>query len=326
MAAIRHRSVSWALFVARLLLSCSALFAQPSSEHVEPLRLRIEGADATLETSTVGILNEAHNELAESGGWSIDDTVVVTYVRRGQSFDSVVGGRFPDWGVAAAVGERMQIVVRSPLDYPLGRSLRETLRHELAHLHLDAMAGLRQVPRWMHEGYAQQFAYQWVFGDDALIARAVLFDRALDLRDIDGVNSFAGGRAQLAYAQSYLAMNHFLSRYGYDGLQLFCSSLRARGDWDDAFIEATGADYAAFQSEFSQFLNARYNWVAFLGDTILFWVGLVVVFVVIYIVKRKRSIARRAEWEEQEAIEDILYGPFRQPPPASTDESDKQSN
>jgi hypothetical protein len=276
-----------------------------------PIAFLVEGADASLQSETVEIMRLAHAELYLASGFPVADTVRVVYVRRGQSFDSVVGGRFPDWGVAAAVSERQLIAIRSPADYPLNRSIRETLRHELAHLHLDALAGMRQVPRWMHEGYAQQFAYQWVFGDDLLIARAVFVDKAIDLRDIDGVNSFAGPRAQLAYTQSYLAMNHFLSVYGWDGLQLFCQSVRNRGDWDDAFRQATGADYTAFQREFNAFLEARYNWVAFLGDTILLWIGLVGVFIVIYVIKRRRSAARRAEWEQQEAIEDILYGPIQ---------------
>ncbi len=271
----------------------------------------ITGADPSLVSETETILRSAHSELYRASGYAIEGTIRVVYVGRDESFDSVVGGHFPDWGVAAAVGERNLIAVRSPADYPLGRSLREILRHELAHLHLDAMSGQRQVPRWMHEGYAQQIAHQWEFGDDLMIARGVFSDHAIDLSDIDGVNSFAGPRAQLAYAQSFLAMNHFLSAYGWDGLQLFCDEVRNRGSWDVAFREATGADYAAFQKEFTEFLHSRYNWVVFLGDTILLWIGLVGMFIVIYVIKKRRSAARRAEWAEQEAIEDILYGPFR---------------
>lgn len=300
------------------LLCAAALNALAQSPVGAPgpdsvLALSIEGADPSLARETEAILQSAYRELYRTSGFPIEDSVRVIYVSRAQSFDSVVGGRFPDWGVAAAVGERNLIAVRSPADYPLERSLRETLRHELAHLHLDAMSGLRQIPRWMHEGYAQQFAHQWVFDDDLLIARAVFFGHAIDLRDIDGVNSFAGPRAHVAYAESFLAMNHFLAAYGYDGLLLFCQSLRQGGDWDSAFSDATGADYASFQTEFSEFLGSRYNWIAFLGDTILLWIGLVGFFIVIYIVKRKRSAARRAEWEEQEAIEDILYGPLSRP-------------
>jgi len=299
------------LILAAMLFVSAPLSANDQTSAVPDIHLSITGADPTLVRDTEAILKAAHDELYRSSKFAIEDTIHVVYVGRGVSFDSVIGGRFPEWGVAAAVGERNLIAVRSPADYPLGRTLRETLRHELAHLHLDALSGLRQVPRWMHEGYAQQIAHQWEFGDDLMIARAVFVNSDISLRDIDGVNSFAGSRAQLAYAESFLAMNHFLSVYGWEGLHLFCEHVRAGGDWDSAFREATGADYAGFQKEYSDFLEARYNWIAFLGDTILLWIGLVGVFIVIYIVKKRRSAKRRAEWEEQEAIEDILYGPFR---------------
>lgn len=303
------------LVVARVSTPVVAQKNMAPDAEVPPVVFVIEGADASLAIETEEILTQAHSDLYRSSGLPVGDTVHVIYVRKHQSFDSIVGGRFPDWGVAAAIGERQLIVIRSPADFPLNRTIRETLRHELAHLHLDAISGMRQVPRWMHEGYAQQFAHQWVFGDDLMIARVVFVGQAIDLRDIDGVNSFAGSRAQLAYAQSYLAMNHFLSVYGWEGLHLFCEALRDRSSWDDAFRHATGADYAAFQREFDAFLEARYNWVAFLGDTIFLWIGLVVAFVIVYVVKRRRSAKRRAEWEQQEAIEDILYGPFTRTDP-----------
>lgn len=304
-------------------ISSSAQISGLHESNNRPLLLVINGADPSLRAETEEILRSAYTELQRSSGFPIADTVRVVFVRRSQSFDSVVGGQFPDWGIAAAVAERNLIAVRSPADFPFSRSLRETLRHELAHLHLDAMSGLRQVPRWMHEGYAQQFAHQWVFGDDLLIARAVFVDQAIDLRDIDGVNSFAGPRAQLAYAQAFLAMNHFLAAYGAEGLLLFCQTVRSGGDWDQAFREATGADYAGFQDEFDDFLHTRYNWVAFLGDTILLWIGLVGLFIVIYLIKRRRSAARRAQWEQDEAIADILYGPL---PPARDDDSERPGN
>lgn len=304
-------TIAAALYAAVAVLCASTAAANDQTTAVPEVHLLVSGADPSLKSETEAILRGVHTELYLASAFAVADTVYVVYVGGEESFDSVVGGHFPDWGVAAAVGERNLIAVRSPADFPHARSLRETLRHELAHLHLDAMSGLRQVPRWIHEGYAQQIAHQWEFGDDLMIARAVFFDHAISLRDIDGVNSFAGPRVQLAYTESFLAMNHFLSVYGWDGLQLFCARLREGGDWDSAFREATGADYAAFQKEFSDFLRTRYNWIAFLGDTILLWMGLVGVFIVIYIIKKKRSAKRRAEWEEQDAIEDILYGPFR---------------
>ncbi|MBI3872005.1 MAG: hypothetical protein HY304_02880 [candidate division Zixibacteria bacterium] len=273
----------------------------------------VEGADPDLEQETRAVLEEANEHMAAASGLALSDTIHVVYVTRLQSFDSVVGGHFPDWGVACAASERELIAVRSPRDHPIGRELAEILRHELAHLHLDHLTGLRQVPRWMQEGYAQQLAHEWRFGDDWIVARAVFSDQTISLADIDGVNSFQDVRARLAYGESYLAMGYFLDRYGWDGLLLFAEGLRRKGDWDQAFQSATGADYAVFQREFAAYLRGKYNWIAFFGDTVLLWLGLVALFLVLYVMKRRRGAAKLAEWEAQEAIEDILYSPFDRP-------------
>jgi len=312
----RHHLRSRPLAVALLLALVATTRVGRAQEwpHRANLPIVVVGADPSLVHQTLDILMAAHAEMVASSGMPLTDTVHVVYVTRAQSFDSVVGGRFPDWGVAAAVAEHNLIAVRSPKDYPLGRDLATVLRHELAHLHLDALVGLRQVPRWMQEGYAQQMAHQWQFGDDWIVARAVFSGRVIPLRDIDGVNSFRDASARLAYAESYLAMHRFLDAYGWDGLLLFAARIRAGGNWDEGFFNATGVNYAGFQREFAEYIRGKYNWASFLGDTALLWVFLVAIFVVLYIVKRRQSAARRAEWEQEESREDALYAPFDRPP------------
>jgi hypothetical protein len=301
-----------ALLVWLLLLVWVAL-STARSRPPDKLSIQVINADPGLAEQTREILNEAHDSMAAGSGVRILDTVTVVYVGRNQSFDSIAGGLFPDWGVGVAISERNMIAIRSPREYPIGDQLRMILRHELAHLHFETIMGHRRPPRWMHEGYAQQFAHQWAFGDDFLIARAVFSDNLLPLADIDGVNSFRDTKARLAYAESYLAMGYFLDTYGWSGLMLLARSLRQGGDWDHAFMQATGATYAGFQAEFAKYLKDRYNWAAFLGDTILLWIILSIVFVLLYILKRHHSSRKLADWERQEEIEDILYAPFDRP-------------
>ena len=290
----------------------------------------VTGADPTLAKQTIDLLTEAHRNMAAASGVWLPDTVRVVFVGRSQSFDSIVGGLFPDWGVACAVADENMLVVRSPRDYPITQAMPEVLRHELAHLHFAAVVGQHRPPRWMNEGYAQQFAHEWRYGDDWTVARAVFLDHALPLADIDGVNSFQDAKARLAYAESYLAMSYFLKTYGWDGLMLLGRSLRQGGDWDDGFAAATGSDYAVFQTEFSKYLKDHYSWAAFLGDTVLLWIFLVLVFLVLYVLKRRRAALKIADWNRQEQIEDLLYSPFNKPPPppdspTSTDPQDTVS-
>jgi hypothetical protein len=316
-----------------LILSLIALTRASALDHPfeSHFAIVVSGADSNLARQTVAILKSAHQKMAtESGVW-LPDTVHVVYVGRSQSFDSIVGGLFPDWGVGCAVADKNLIAVRSPRDYAVSQALPEVLRHELAHLHFEAVVGHHRPPRWMNEGYAQQFAHEWRYGDDWTVARAVFLGHELPLADIDGVNSFQDAKARLAYAESYLAMGYFLKTYGWDGLMLLGRSLRQGGSWDDGFKAATGADYVTFQKEFAKYLKDHYSWAAFLGDTALFWILLVFVFLGLYLLKRRRTSSKLADWDRQEKIEDVLYSPFdrtpRSPlgPPPSADTLESHS-
>ena len=311
-----------AVLVVSFLIPATAIRAldHPFESHFAVV---VAGADAALTKETIDILTKAHRDMAVASGVWLPDTIRVVYVGRAQSFDSIAGGKFPDWGVAFAAADENLLVVRSPRDYPVTQAIPEVLRHELAHLHFAAVVGWHRPPRWMNEGYAQQFAHEWRYGDDWTIARAVFFDQALPLADIDGVNSFQDAKARLAYAESYLAMGYFLKTYGWDGLMLLGRSLRQGGSWDDAFEAATGLNYTAFQKEFAKHIKDQYSWAVFLSDTVLFWILLVLVFLVLYLLKRRRASHKLDEWKRQESIEDVLYSPLDRPqqpsdPPANS--------
>jgi len=299
------------LLCAGLLFLAASVSARPRPDTALPIVIR--GADPALAEETRAIITEAHDSMAAASGTRLTDTLRIVFVGRNQSFDSLAGGFFPDWGVGVAIAEDNLIALRSPREYPIYDQLPTILRHELAHLHLEAMLGQRRPPRWMHEGYAQQFAHQWGLGDDWLVARAVFTGSVLPLADIDGVNSFRDAKAQLAYVQSYLAMGYFLKRYGWDGLMLFARTMRRGGSWDQGFMQATGANYTSFQKEFDSYLEDKFDWAIFLHDTALLWIILTVIFVVLYLIKRHRSARKLADWQKQETIEDALYAPFEQP-------------
>lgn len=299
-----------AAIVTLCLVVVSVISAHGKALPEKTFAVQVFGADPELRLRTQQIITKAHETLKNRSGLGFNDTIDVVYVMKGQTFDSIAGGHFPDWGIGVAITEKNLIALRSPRDYPIGDQLANILRHELAHLHLELILGGHRPPRWVHEGYAQQFAHEWNFGDDWKVARAVFTGSTIPLSDINGVNSFQGAQAELAYIQSYLAMGHFLQKYGWDGLMLLARSMQDGDNWDAAFMAATGADYATYQEEFADYLSERFNWASFLGDTILFWIFAALIFVALYIWKRRRSKRRLADWKRQEDLEDVLYAPF----------------
>jgi len=267
----------------------------------------IRDADPQLEHQIDSILNAVYAQLVDYGSVTITDTITLLVVTRREQFDSVVGGRFPDWGLGCALPEQNTIAILSPYLFEYHRTLPEVIRHELAHVYLHKLVGWPRLPRWMDEGFAMLIGHQWYFGDDWLIARAVFSKETLPLLQIEGLNLFKEGKARLAYTESYIAMAYFLEKYGWESFMLYLRELRSDDDWDRAFMAAVGLDYAAFQAEFIKYLEAKYNWAMLLSDTMLLWILLVLLVLVLYLFKRRMVKKKEAEWERTAPVEDIFY-------------------
>lgn len=274
----------------------------------------IRDADPRLTHQIDSTLTAAYRQLIDYGGVEISDTITLLVATRREQFDSVVGGRFPDWGLGCALPERNTIAVLSPYVFAYQRTLPEVLRHELAHVYLHKLAGWPRVPRWMDEGFAMLMGHQWYYGDDWLVARAVFSRQTLPLLQIEGLNLFPEGKARLAYAQSYLAMGFFLEKYGWESFLLFLRELRSGNDWDRAFMAAVGLNYAGFQAEFTKHLQDKYNWAVLLSDTMLLWILMVLLVLVLYLFKRRMAKKKEQEWERTASVEDIFYSASDQTP------------
>ncbi len=304
---IHHR---WLVLGFSLLMFCG-LGSRPGeggvSSAIDCPYFDIRDAPPQLKQAIDSILTATNRQLFDFGSIIVPDTIIVLIATRREQFDSAVGGHFPDWGAGCAIPERNTIIVLSPSLYPHRVSLPEVMRHELAHLYLHNLVGWARLPRWMDEGLAMLIGHQWRFGDDWVVGRAVLMGEALPLRQIDGLNRFAEGKARLAYNQSYLAMTFFLDEYGWESFLLFIHKLRSHNKLDPAFMVAVGLDYNGFQREYSRFLESKYNWAALFADSALFWMGLVFLLILLYLYKRHRMKKKVEEWERAAPAEDIFY-------------------
>jgi len=267
----------------------------------------IRDAPPPLKQAIDSILTAANLQLTEYGGMAIPDTIVVLVATRREQFDSAVGGHFPDWGAGCALPDLHTIIILSPFLYPWRIELPEVLRHELAHLYLNSLAGQSRLPRWMDEGFAMLIGHQWRFGDDWLIGRAVFSGEELSLQEIDALNRFAENKARLAYSQSYLGMKYFLDVYGWESFLLFIRELRRHNQLDPAFMTAIGLDYAGFQREYAKYLREKYNWATLLSDTMLFWIVIVLLLLLLYLFKRRHTKKKIEEWERTTPEDDIFY-------------------
>lgn len=190
--------------------------------------------------------------------------------------------------------------------------MRQTLRHELAHLALDrAIGGEARVPRWLTEGFAWQHSADagwergWTLFGATMRGDVV---RLADLEDRFPADERAVG---LAYAESYDFVA-FLARRGRwadkddDGnrgaFQQMLAELSAGKGLNEAMVAAYGRTFPQLEQEWLDSLRERFLW---LPASVLFgfvW-GLGGVLLVLAWMRRKRlARAKMKQWDLEDAL------------------------
>jgi len=272
------------------------------------------------------VLNESAEKLAELLNDSLDYKPSVYLLVDLSEFKEVVRGSFPDWGAAAAVPLYKLIAIKSPDKFNLGKPLETLLKHEYSHLALAHRLGIRQAPRWFNEGLAMYTSEEWGWANNVSMSTAAVFSQFVPLSEIENMNRFSQDKAQVAYAESYQAVDYMLREYHRFGFTLFLDSLASGALIDNALEGSIGATYAEFEREFETYLEKRFNIVALFVNTMYLWVALAIVVVIGAFLKYKKRRSYYKKWEEDEKYHstDFDYGDPDNPEQIDDDEPWRQ--
>jgi hypothetical protein len=167
--------------------------------------------------------------------------------------DSLMSGRFPSWGVGAALPPERTILLRADAG-----DIYQTLRHELAHLALHEAVPVR-VPLWFDEGYAGWAAGEWERLGALELNLAVVRGAVPDLRDLDGALRGSSSTADAAYAVAASAVVELARRNPSKTLTPLLQRLATGTDFEAAVQATTGLTLAQFDREWRQTLRRRYS-------------------------------------------------------------------
>jgi hypothetical protein len=216
------------------------------------------------------------------------------------------GDTLPEWGGGGAIG-RDKIVVPLDVEPFLDQNFYQITVHELTHIAINRICGTESVPRWFHEGLAMVCSGEVTFQEQLVLSEAIIRQNILPLAAIDSVNSFGKFRAELAYCQSRQALLSMIYTWGMEGVRGVIDRVR-RGS---GFWQAVDTVLAITPQEFEQHsrddLAKRFNFMFFITDTYLVWLGIVILFLVAFVVTKIRN-ARRAGMLE-EGLEAIRPNP-----------------
>ena len=135
----------------------------------------------------------------------------------------------------------------------------ELITHELAHLvfHEAVDNAYQYPPRWLNEGLAVYLSRGYSQPDRTLVEGAAGGGTIMPLEALAGNFPTRVTRSGLAYAESVSAVDWFVETYGEQRLVELITAFGAGSGLDDAFIAATGADFASFDAAWLESLGAR---------------------------------------------------------------------
>jgi hypothetical protein len=219
------------------------------------------------------------------------------------AFQQASGGMIPDWGIGLAAPAQARILITSPADAPANIDLEEIITHEVAHVLLGLTLPGQPLPRWFDEGHAMVHARQWRITESTRIVWALLAGTLIPLSDLTYTFPYERASAELAYTESYTAVDFMVRSRGPDAFREFVRDAAHHGDFEAALIEVYGWNLARFDSAWRKSLRTRYPW-AVLPAALLSIPGIfTLLFLAAYLRKRWKARRKMAQWQE----EDLRY-------------------
>ncbi len=235
-------------------------------------------------------------------GTPLDTTVSIYLASNEREFLRDSGITPPDWGAGLAFLDDARIVIKSPKYMAVYKSFRELIGHELAHIMLHRAAGGRWLPRWLQEGFSIYASGEWHIGQDITVARAAWTGSLIPLLQLENLSTFRSVKAELAYAQSYLAVARLLRQGDPFLLHDLLDMYRKSGDFYGSWDIVVGYDYVTWITNWLSSISRQYHFFVFLIDEELFWIIIALLFVTLFILKKRQNAKVKRRWDIEERL------------------------
>lgn len=210
-------------------------------------------------------------------------------------FDSLTGGRTPEWGAGVALPERGIIVLPGFASARVRtRELPRVLRHELAHVALHRYLDPALVPRWFSEGYATWAAGQLDTDAAWLLRIAFLTQRAPPLDSLALGWPRAETDARVAYLLAASAVQYLHDSGGDRALRIFLERWRENQNFEEALRRTYGLTSGQLERYWGESVRRRYGWLLFLAQTSVIWAIAAALVIAMYVIRRRRNRVRLA--------------------------------
>jgi hypothetical protein len=216
------------------------------------------------------------------------------------------GAPYPAYAVGVAYS-RIGLVLLSA-EAPTGSApdqLKETFRHELAHVALYDAVGGASVPLWFNEGLAVHLSRENTFARTQNLWLAVVSGNLLPLGTLEShfPNDTVG--VPLAYAQSADIVRFLLRQEELERFTLLIKRLQRGQSFDAALYDAYGMDQYSLEQAWRGDVENRFTvWPIVFGGTATWTVSMVLIGLA-WRRKRQKERLTYNRWAREEAVEEL---------------------
>jgi hypothetical protein len=221
-------------------------------------------------------------------------------------FDHLTEQKLPTWSQGVSFPETGSIVLKSPQFSHDVQTFQTTAAHEMAHLLIARKAGIG-VPRWLNEGLALMLSGEGPGKPLLPLSRAIWSGKLISLDEVEQVDVFPHSNAELAYVESYNAVEYLVKQYGWEALRRILGDMGQNHSWNEALFRETELDQAGFEAAWRTNLEKSYRWMILLDAQTLVFVGMTALVLVIGVIglRRRRKIYR--QWEAEEGSDQVNF-------------------
>jgi hypothetical protein len=226
---------------------------------------------------------------------------ITVYVLRGQdAFKNALKERYvpPEWTAGLAIPSQRLIYLK--IDAKTHFSLHDIFRHEISHVVLHAAAGGRHLPLWFVEGVAvnqagEQLRQRWY-----KTAQTTLGGGPLPFESLNSSFPSNPVSVDLAYAQSSAFVGHLIRKGHWISIRGLIRRVKQGVSFSVAFYQSYGATQRELETRWLKDLESSASWIPFLTAEGLLWVIIAILFILAYLVHRRRQRAKLAAMDDPE--------------------------
>jgi hypothetical protein len=223
-------------------------------------------------------------------------------------FDSLTGGRAPDWGAGIAVPHRNLVFLPGYVSERTGtHTLPVIMRHELAHIALQRHVGDGLIPRWFNEGYATWSAGQFDTDAGWMLRLAFLTNRAPPLDSLTLDWPLLEADARLAYLLSASAVQYLYSLGTADTFDRFMQQWAATGSFEQALRTVYVVSSPQFERLWRTHVRRSYGWLQLLAQSVFIWLIVTLLVLVLFVIRRRRDRRKLRLLRETELPDEPAY-------------------